>query len=101
MTSMTREMLFSIITSRIDMALDRVSENTEYLEVCKRQGKAKNEIDRLFERFDMEEKAVILNYDEGETYKETFEIREVYQQGMRDCFKILAILCDLQGGVQI
>ena len=101
MTSMTREMLLTIMTSRIDKALDRVSENSEYLTVCKKQGKAKPEIDKLFERFSQEEKAFIESYNEGETHKETFEIREAYLQGMRDCFTILSILSDLQGGTQI
>lgn len=99
MTSMTREMLYTLLTSRIDLALDRTSENPEYLTVCKQQGKAKSEIDKLFERFSDDEKQTIQRYDEGETHKETFEIRETYLQGLRDGFKILAFMGDLKSEV--
>lgn len=99
MTSMTKEMLLALLTSRIDLALDLVSENPEYLTVCKQQGKAKSEIDMLFERFSREEKRLIESYDEGETHKETFEIRAAYLQGMRDCFTVLSVLGDSRGGI--
>lgn len=99
MTSMTKEMLLTLLTSRIDLALDLVSENPEYLTVCKQQGKTKHEVDGLFERFSREEHGIIKNYYEGETHKGTFEIRAAYLQGMRDCYAILGLLSDLRGGI--
>lgn len=99
MTSMTKEMLLTLLTSRIDLALDLVSENPEYLTVCKQQGKSQHEVDELFERCSREEKRLIERYNEGETHKETFEIRAAYLQGMRDCYAILGLLSDLRGGI--
>ena len=83
MTSMTREVLLTLISARIDIAFSR------------------KEINRLFERFSEEEKEDIQYYDENKTHKEAFEIREVYMQGMRDCFKLLALLRDTQESIQI
>lgn len=98
MTSGMREMLSSVIASRIDTAVGRAGEDPEYRTVCKRQDAAKNERDRLFERFSAEEKAVLRNYEEDETHKGTLEIRETYLQGLRDCFTLLSALSGAQGG---
>lgn len=100
MTSMTRDALNNLLTSRIDYAFDRVAEKIEYLTACKQQGKIKDEIDKLFKRFSEDEQTVIQQFEEGKTQKGTFEIQEVYLQGLRDGFKIIAFLGDFQSEVQ-
>lgn len=101
MTSMTREMINTLLNSRVEIAFDKVSESTEYLSVCKQQGKAKNTIDKLFERFTEDEKQTIQQYTEGETHKQNFEIKECYLQGLKDCFKLLSFLAGSESEVQL
>jgi len=101
MTSMTREMINTLLNSRVEIAFDKVSANTEYLSVCKQQGKAKNEVDKLFERFSEDEKQTIQRYTEGETHKQHFEIKECYLQGIKDCFKLFSFLAGVESEVQL
>jgi len=100
MTDMTNEALKSLITSREEIAFNQANENLEYIEICKQQEKAEKKINKLYERFNAEELATIHKYYEDGNHKQSLELREMYFQGLKDCFKIIAFLCDFQCDVK-
>ena len=96
MTNTTNEAIKSLITSREEIAFNQANEKIEYIEICKQQEKAEKSINKLYERFNAEELSTIHKYYENENYKQSLELRTIYLQGLKDCFKLVAFLGDFQ-----
>lgn len=81
----SRDSWKSLITSRIDAALERVNrKNSEYIELCQQQEKDEKIVDMLLKKLDKEEQAVIRQYYDKEIEKENYELEESYMQGVKD-----------------
>lgn len=63
--------------------------------------KTEEMVEEFYQRFEKNEQITIRRHYEGETHRETFELKEVYLQGLRDCFKLCAFLNGTQSEVQI
>lgn len=92
MTDSERKILGSFINSRLEIALKRLDENTDYLEQCRQQEKSGEAAEALLHKLEKEERITIRRHYEGETAKTGFELDEAYLQGLRDSIKILAFL---------
>ncbi len=80
----------SLITSRIDAALERVNRsNSEYIELCQQQEKDEKIVDVLLKKLDQEEQAVIRQYYDKEIEKENYELEGAYMQGVKDGIRFL------------
>lgn len=81
----SRDSWKSLITSRIDAALERVNRsNSEYIELCQKQEKDEKIVDMLLKKMDKEEQAVIRQYYDKEIEKENYELEGAYMQGVKD-----------------
>lgn len=92
MTNEEREMLKTLINMREEIAMNRLKNNLQYLEVYVQQEKTENIVKELFQRFERDERISIHRHYEGETRKHGFEIDEVYLQGLKDSIKFFAFL---------
>ena len=92
MTNTERQALREFIGSRQDIALNRLVDNTQYQEMCQRQGKTSADADNALEKLEKEDRITIRRHYEGEMERTSFELDEVYLQGLRDSVKILALL---------
>ncbi len=92
MTNEERKMFKTFINMREEIAMNRLKNNFQYLEICAQQEITEKTVDELFQRFEKEERISIYSHYEGETRKNSFEIDEVYLQGLRDSMKFLAFL---------
>ena len=92
MTDEDRMIFKSLINKREEIACNRLKDNQQYLEVCKQQSKTEDMVEELYRRFEKEERIFIRRHYEGETHKQSLEIDEVYLQGLRDSFKLIAFL---------
>ena len=79
----------SLITSRIDAALERANRsNSEYIELCQQQEKDEKIVDVLLKKLDQEE-SVIRGYYDKEIEKENYELEVAYMQGVKDGIRFL------------
>lgn len=92
MTNEEQKMFKTFINMREEIAMDRLKNNLQYLELYVQQEKTENMVEELFQRFEREERIAIHRHYEGETRKHGFEVDEVYLQGLRDSIKFLAFL---------
>jgi len=99
MKSLTREALNSLVGAREDIALTRIQENAEYSEVCKQQEQTEEMVEKIYQQLEKTDRIMICRHYEGEVHKTSFEINELYLQGLRDCFKLIAFLSDFQSEV--
>ncbi len=100
MTEQTRLAFGTLLTSREETAYNRLKENPQFLEVCAQQAKSEEMVEELYQQFEKTYRIAIRRHYEGEVHKTNFEIKAVYLQGLRDCFKLLAFLSD-QSEVQL
>lgn len=85
----SRDSWKSLITLRIDAALERVSrKNSEYIELCQQQEKDEKIVDVLLKKLDQEE-SVIRGYYDKEIEKENYELEGAYMQGVKDGIRFL------------
>lgn len=85
----SRDSWKSLITSRIDAALECVNRsNSEYIELCEQQEASEKVVDNLLKKLDKKEQAVIRQYYDKEIEKENYELEGAYMQGIKDgiCF---------------
>lgn len=85
----TKECWKSYITSRVELALERISRNPEYIELCEQQDKSQETVDSLLEKLGGENALTVRRYYEMETMRQSFEIDEAYMQGMMDAIQFL------------
>ena len=91
---MTRQALRSLIVSREELALKRLAENPDYLEICEKQKQSEGIIEELYQQFEKSDRITIRRHYEGEVHKKNLEYKEVYLQGLRDCFRLFTFLGD-------
>ena len=70
MTDSERQMLDSLIDSRLEIAWKRLDGNAEYLEQCRRQEKSGEAAEELLHKLAKEERIAIRRHYEGETARE-------------------------------
>lgn len=81
----SRDSWKSLITSRIDAALECVNRsNSEYIELCQQQEKDESIVDMLLKKLDKEEQDIVRQYYDKEIEKENYELEETYMQGVKD-----------------
>lgn len=78
----------SLITLRIDVALERVSRNPKYIKLCEQQDIGEKEVDTLLRKLDKKEQDIIHEHYDKEIERENYELEGTYMQGVKDgiCF---------------
>lgn len=84
------------ISSRVELALERVSRKAKYMELCRKQREHEVTVGALLDKLDKGERIIIQRYYEGETAKEGYELDEAYIQGVKDGIRFL-IWLDISG----
>ena len=82
----------SFISSRVDLALERISRDPEYIELCGQQESSQETVDLLLEKLGVENALAIRRHYEMETTRQSYEIDEAYLQGLKDGMQFLAWL---------
>lgn len=77
------------ISSRIDVALERISRTSDYQELKLYQGSSEKEISEILEKLEEEERDKIRRHYERETEIENYELEETYMLGLRDGIRFL------------
>lgn len=80
------------LSSRVELALERVSHNPEYMELCRSQEEGERTVAFLLEKLAKEERIVIRRHYEDDTAKKGYELDEAYIQGLRDGIRFLLYL---------
>lgn len=81
----------SFISSRIELALERISrKNPEYIKLCEQQDKSQETVDALLEKLGEKDVMTVRRHYEMETMRQSFEIDEAYMQGVKDGIQFLA-----------
>lgn len=92
MTTETRQALGALFDSRDNLVWNRLKENPQYLELCRRQDESEKEVEELLHRFEKHDRITIRRHYEGEAEQESIASKELYVQGLRDCFKLITFL---------
>lgn len=79
----------ALISSRVELALVRVSQNPGYQAFCREQEAQEERFQKVLEKLSNEEQEILLRYQEQLTEKERYELDEAYMQGVRDCMHML------------
>lgn len=77
------------ISSRVDVAMEQISRNPEYRELQEYQRKSEEEIDKILEKLDEEERNKIKRHYERQTTVENYELEETYMLGVKDGIRFL------------
>ena len=85
----TKQCWKSFISSRIDLALERISRDPEYMELCKQQDSRQEAVNSLLEKLGEENALTIRRHYEMETKRQSYEIDEAYMQGVKDGIRFL------------
>ena len=101
MTKMTAEAIGSLILARQDWACTRLDENREYKFLREQQKQSEKMVEELYQCFDKNEQRSIRRHYEGEILLENFRLDEVYIQGLRDGFELIAFLSGRENGVRL
>lgn len=89
-TNETKKCWESFISSRVDIALERISrKNQKYIELCEQQEKSQEVVDSLLEKLGENDVLTIRRHYEMETMRQSYEIDEAYMQGMMDAIQFL------------
>ncbi len=88
----TKECWKSFISSRVEFALERVSRDPEYIELCEQQDSSQEIVDSLLEKLGEENALTIRRYYEMETTRLSYEIDGAYIQGVKDGIHFLSSL---------
>lgn len=80
------------ISSRVELALERVSRDFKYTELCERQKEKEDEMESILGKLDHKERIAVRRYYEDDTAMKGHELDEVYKQGIRDGIQFLLYL---------
>lgn len=86
----TRECWKSFIASRIEIALERISRNQEYIKLCEQQDDNQENVESLLEKLGVENALTVKRYYEMENMRQSYEIDEAYMQGVRDGLQFIS-----------
>lgn len=92
MTKMTRDALGSLITARIEFALNQLDQDSEYIELCNQQKKTEETAQELLNQLEKPDRITIRRHYEGELRKTNREIEAAYIQGLRDHSELIEFL---------
>lgn len=101
MTETEQKMLRELLADRQAVALNRLKDETRYIEVCEAHDKQGEAAEALLQRLEKEERLIIRRYYEDEQYQIHLELEAVYLQGLRDSMKILAFMGAFNVGMSI
>lgn len=87
--NMSRACLGDFISSRVEIALERISRNPEYQELKECQEKSEEEVDKLLEKLEENERRTVQRHYEKETTVVNYELEEAYLQGLKDGINFL------------
>ena len=79
------------IKRRKEGALERLSKNIRYRELCGQQEKSAAKVGEILLNLTEEDRQTMSSHFETETKKFYMENKEMYKQGAEDCIKILGI----------
>lgn len=79
----------ALISSRVELALVRVSQDPGDQALCKNLGDQDEQFRVSLERLSDDEQEAISQYLEQLTEKERYELDEAYMQGVKDCMHML------------
>ena len=79
----------SFISSRIEIALLKLSETMEYKDICQKEETDESVIDILLQKMDSHDRTIIKRYIESLSIKASIELKGCYKQGVRDGIKFL------------
>ena len=85
----SQECLESLLTSRIEVILQKISRNPEYIELTSQHETRENEVDKILEKLTREEMLFVRRHYENQTTIENYELKETYKQGIRDGIRFL------------
>ena len=92
MDNMTRNAVRTLMGAREETAFRHLEYDTDYQEICKQQKKSEEIVEELYQQFEKPDRLTIRRHYEGEIYKTSFQIKEAYIQGLRDCFSLVHFL---------
>ena len=101
MTEMTAEAIHLLMDSRKERVLLHLDEDTEYKFLCKQQKESEKIVDELYGRFEKSERQTIRAHYESQIELENCRLDEVYIQGLRDGFELVAFLSGRENGVRL
>lgn len=78
-----QECLESLLTSRIEVILQKISRNPEYIELKLQHETREDEVDKILEKLTREEMLFVRRHYEN------YELKETYKQGIRDGIRFL------------
>lgn len=96
MTNETRQTIGALISARQDCAFRRLQHNAEYVNLVSSQDRSEQLVEEYYQRFDKADRVFIRRHYEGEKFKESLELDEIYLQGLRDSFRLCAFFLGLQ-----
>lgn len=82
----------ALLTSRIEMSLERAQKDPQYKELCYKWETEEKDIEQILKKLNRKERIVIRRHQEELITKENYELEEVYMQGMKDCIQLLSYL---------
>lgn len=77
------------ISSRVDVSMERISRKSDYKELQEYQRESEEEIDKILEKLDEEERNKIKRHYERQTTVENYELEETYMLGVKDGIRFL------------
>jgi len=101
MTNSESIIINGLIDSRLEIAWQRLDENTVYQEQCRQQKISGQAAEGLLNKLAKAERLTIRRHYEGETAKNSLELNEAYIQGLRDCLNALILLGAFSAGVRL
>lgn len=78
-----------LITSRVEISLERISRDPEYQELKQSQKKSEKQVDKLLEKLEEGGRSAIQQHYDRQTLVENYELEEAYMQGLRDGIRFL------------
>lgn len=79
----------ALISSRVELALVRISQDPGYQALCREQEEKEERFQKVLEKLSDDEQEMLLRCQERLTEKERYELDEAYMQGVKDCMHML------------
>ncbi|MCL2055136.1 MAG: hypothetical protein FWG90_11985 [Oscillospiraceae bacterium] len=87
--------IYELISERQDTALKRTLKNKEYVDLCNHQKSSEKSIENLYKKhLEKSEQIEIREHYEREIERRSYELNDIYLQGLRDAFKLLLFLSE-------
>lgn len=96
MTDVERELFYGLIDQRQIYAMQRLRKNPKYTALMEQQEQGNERVEELLQQLEKVDRYTIRNHYEAETVRESYQLYEVYIQGLQDAFKLLKFLDVLQ-----